>query len=157
MEKQSNRDPPTPIRKVAYDGGPNAKLRIVWARAENGCYPGEEFFLTQCSEDQRSKFMATFRMVAEAGHVRQEKLYRYPLEGCGNLGEFKTFKKRLFFYRSGNDLVITCGATKKDDRTKRTDLDRVETIKQQVERQELAVQGITRRGGSPKGWGGKDE
>src|SRR2546427_9090083 len=51
----------------------NAKLRIVWGRGENGRYPAEEFFLTECTEDQRSKFMATFRMVAEAGHVRSEE------------------------------------------------------------------------------------
>lgn len=80
--------------------------RVVWGRDKGGRYQGEEFFISDCSQDQRAKFYAVFEMIEEQGVIRNHKLFRYPLISCGNIGEFKTFKKRLFFYREGNDLVI---------------------------------------------------
>ncbi|XXF77916.1 type II toxin-antitoxin system RelE/ParE family toxin [Myxococcaceae bacterium GXIMD 01537] len=123
-------------RKIAVDRGPNAKLRIVWGRGSNQRYLGEEFFNEECNDDQRSKFKAVFEIAADTGFVRNPKLYKWPLNGCGNVGEFKTFKKRLFFYRQGNDLIVTHGATKKTDATDPLDIERAIRIQREIESEE---------------------
>ncbi|WP_426734400.1 type II toxin-antitoxin system RelE/ParE family toxin [Myxococcus faecalis] len=123
-------------RKIVVDRGPKAKLRIVWGSGANERYLGEDFFLDECSEDQQSKFRAVFELVADTGFCRNEKLFRYPLDGCGNIGEFKTFKKRLYFYRESNDLIITHGATKKENTTDRKDIDRTNRIRLEIEERE---------------------
>jgi hypothetical protein len=127
------------VRKVVVDRGSRAKLRIVWGRAANGRYHGEAFFEGECDEDQRSKLEAIFNIVAEQGFVRDTKKYRYPLEGCGNIGEFKTFKKRLYFYREGNDLIITHGSTKKTDKMDPMDIERAQRILKEIEAQETEL------------------
>ncbi|WP_158641884.1 type II toxin-antitoxin system RelE/ParE family toxin [Corallococcus sp. AB018] len=118
------------------DRGPTAKLRIVWGAGNNERYLGEEFFDGECDEKQRSQFQATFQLVADNGQCRIDTLYKYPLPYCGNLGEFKVHKKRLFFYRDGNDLVITHGATKKTGKTDPNDIIRVERIEKEIKARE---------------------
>lgn len=98
--------------------------------------------------------MATFEIVADQGSLRNEKLFKYPLPYCGNVGEFKTHKKRLFFYRAENDLVITHGATKKKDETDKQDIERVERIKGEIEEQERAEKKKA-EGNRPAEGGGK--
>lgn len=110
-------------------------IRIVWGRSASGRYEGEEFYL-ELDERQKSKFFALFELVGERGTIRNEKSFRYPMKNCGNLGEFKIFKKRLFFFRSGDHYVITHGATKKKDATDPSDIERAERIKSEIELEE---------------------
>jgi hypothetical protein len=123
-------------RKVILEGRRHVMRRVVWGRDKGGRYLGEEFLVNDCSQDQRAKFYAVFEMIEEQGVIRNPKLFRYPLESRGNVGEFKTFKKRLFFYREGNDLVITHGSTKKQNETDNEDIKRLHRIKKEIEEQE---------------------
>jgi len=139
-----------PIRKVAVEMPPGGQRRVVWGRAANGRYHGEEFWEQECDERQQSKFQAFLRIAASNGVIKNEEHFRYPLKGQGNLGEFKIFKKRLYFYRDANDLIVTHGATKKRNETDREDIDRANRIKSEIERQEELERKL--RQGSPT-WG----
>lgn len=123
-------------RKTIDDLKDGNAIRIVWGRSASGRYHGEEFFNKDLNEHQRSEFFALFELVGEKGRLQNEKSFRYPMKNCGNLGEFKIFKKRLFFYRSGDDFIITHGATKKKNETDPNDIDRANRLKKEIESQE---------------------
>lgn len=113
--------------------------RQIWGRCAAGRYLGEEFYNQECDEHQRSQFFALFELVGPTGRIRNEQSFRYPLKGRGNLGEFKIFKKRLFFFRSENDYVVTHGATKKTDKTDPNELERAARIMDEIRSQEQAA------------------
>lgn len=108
------------------------KLAVAWGAGNNRRFLGEEFFDKECDEDQREKLLAYMEHVAEHGHMRNEKAYKFPLKHQGNIGEFKVFKKRLFFFREQNTLIITHGAGKKRDETDQADIDKVKRIKREM-------------------------
>jgi hypothetical protein len=126
---------------------PGGQRRIVWGRSASGRYHGEEFFNDECGPDQQDKFEAVMMVVAQTGFSRNTKIFRYPLKGRPNIGEFKTHQKRLFFYRDGNDLIITHGATKKKDETDPNELTRVETLQAEIKLQEAEALKRPPRGG----------
>lgn len=109
------------------------KYQIVWGAGSNGRFLGEDFFQSECDQDQRTKLMQIMASVSVTGHMSNKKNYRYPMQDLGNMGEFKVHKKRLYFYKSGNQFVITHGATKKTDLADKNDLFRLERLRSEIE------------------------
>jgi len=118
---------------IAFPDLGTTPFRVVWGAGSKGRFEGKEFFESECSEDQASKFFAAFKMVAQYGpDFRMPSVFKYPMKHTDGLGEFRTFQKRLYFFRSGADFVITNGATKKKDETDQRDLDRANRIRREI-------------------------
>lgn len=124
----------SPITKpVEHDQAGSGNVRILWGAGFSQRFHGERFFDDDCTEDQRDSLLATMDMLVElGGHLSNTKVYRYPLKGCGNIGEFKTHQKRLFFFKNGSDLIITHGATKKRNETDKEEIARAQRIRDEI-------------------------
>ncbi len=123
-----------PVVPALADRDEGAPWRVVWGARDGGRFKGRDFFQKECDADQQEQFEALFRLLEESddGRIANDQSFKYPLEAQGNLGEFKIRKKRLFFFRDGNDFVITNGCTKKKDETDKEDLKRAHLIRRQM-------------------------
>lgn len=108
------------------DIGP-CKFDIFYFIHPNGKCPVEDDFLNdlkQVSKAQKAKLAALIRRYALEGELKGEKIRR--LKGkVRDFGEIKAHPHRLFFFKEGQDIVITHGFVKKTDNLRPEEEDRM--------------------------------
>ncbi|MCL4784816.1 MAG: type II toxin-antitoxin system RelE/ParE family toxin [Bryobacterales bacterium] len=111
-------------RIVAYEG---QRLTIAYARDENGCAPGAEFFDGLSVSDQ-AKLHALFVLLADKQATSNREKF-------GDLGdglyEFKSFQIRMPFAYARQErgvVLITHGFHKKKNKTPQAEIERARRI-----------------------------
>ncbi len=91
---------------------------VVWARAANGTYPAEEFYLGLDEED-KAKVLVLLGAMAERGRISNTRKFRFLSGAKCRLSEMKAGQVRLFgSFRPGRRYVVAAGAIKKKRKLK---------------------------------------
>lgn len=82
-------------------------------------------FLEALDKSDRTKLMVLFTRFADAGHISNDTKFK-KVEGSEKIFEFKSFQIRIFCFFDGKVLLLADAIRKKQDKHKRTDVDRAE-------------------------------
>lgn len=114
------------------------KLSIEWAVDARGRCPARDFYEALDRSD-RAGLLISFQRLADG--IRQSREHFKPVEGQGLL-EFKRDQIRLIGnYRPGGRFVIAHGTNKKQDKLRKTDIDRARRILSENDLAERTTEG----------------
>lgn len=112
--------------RTEYSG---LKVRIELLEHDDGSCPAATF-LDQLGRQDRQRLDTLFCRMGDHGSITNKEQFK-KIEGT-DIWEFKRYQVRLFcFFAKGTParLVIIDGVTKKSDKHKKSDLDRVDVIR----------------------------
>lgn len=121
---------PKPRRKRSpylEDIGP-CKVDIFYFIQPNGKCPVEDDFLNdskKVSKPQKAKLAALIRRFALEGELKGEQRIRRLKGKVREFWEIKAHQLRLFFFKEGQDIVITHGFVKQTDALRHEEEDRM--------------------------------
>lgn len=102
-----------------------ARCTIEYAVRRNGTVPARDFIEQELTVPERARLFALFQYLADSGRNTNPQQFK-KLEG--RLWEFKRHQIRVACFQDGNRWILVSGFRKKEDRWRKSEIERAHGI-----------------------------